>query len=175
MGSLGAIAALVRRLPLANRVEQEAAGLLALAGRFVDLGEAILALGERLDARAETILALGERIDAQGAQIVGLGERVDARAEAILALGVQLDDRGTAILALGERLLETGQAMLPEARLVHQRAGELSDHAADLVAVLPMLEQAVHLATPLEGAVDRLGRIVDRLPGDSRRKRAAGS
>jgi hypothetical protein len=39
---------------------------------------------------------------------------------------------------------------------------------------MPVLQRAVEMAVPLEGAVERLGRIVDRLPQvPQRRPRAA--
>ena len=41
--------------------------------------------------------------------------------------------------------------------------------SAELIPqALPILEQAVALGAPLEGAVERIGRIVDRLPGGRR-------
>ena len=34
--------------------------------------------------------------------------------------------------------------------------------------MIPTLERAIALASPLEGAIDRFGRFVDRLPGGQR-------
>ena len=39
------------------------------------------------------------------------------------------------------------------------------DRAGELVEALPTIEQAVTMVSPLEGAVERLGRTIDRLPG----------
>lgn len=42
-----------------------------------------------------------------------------------------------------------------------------------LVGYLPMLERLTDIAHPLEGTVQRLGRVVDRLPGGTTASRAA--
>ena len=42
-------------------------------------------------------------------------------------------------------------------------------------SLLPTLQRAVGLAEPLEGAVERLGRVIDRLPGSARQRRAEQS
>jgi hypothetical protein len=55
--------------------------------------------------------------------------------------------------------------MIVEARLVHSRASEVVAQAAELERAIPTAERAVDLIQPLEGAVERLGRMVDRLPG----------
>jgi hypothetical protein len=39
--------------------------------------------------------------------------------------------------------------------------------------MLPTLERAIEMASPLEGAIDRVGRLVDRLPGGAARRTAA--
>ncbi len=44
---------------------------------------------------------------------------------------------------------------------------------SELIAVLPTLERALEMATPLEGAIDRFGRLVDRLPGGTARRRVS--
>lgn len=105
--------------------------------RVLDLGERILDLGERIDDRAEAILELGSRIDRQG--------------EALVALGGEMQDLGGRVLGQGD--------------LIEQRAREVADRAAQVIAALPLLERAVALGEPLEGTVERLGRMVDRLPG----------
>ena len=46
-----------------------------------------------------------------------------------------------------------------------EAAREVAVRGAEVAAALPTLERAVAIATPLEGTVERLGRIVDRLPG----------
>jgi hypothetical protein len=126
---------------------------------------------DRLDARAEELLKLGQRIDRRTQAMLKLGERIDASTQAMLQVGADLDERGAALLALGAEVNEIGRQMLPEARLVHARAGEVVEQAADLVAVLPTLRRAVELGEPLEGAIARLGRVVDRLPGEVRARR----
>ncbi len=43
--------------------------------------------------------------------------------------------------------------------------------AGELAEALPTIEQAVTMVSPLEGAVERLGRTIDRLPGGRSRRR----
>jgi hypothetical protein len=52
------------------------------------------------------------------------------------------------------------------------RANKVTETGAELIAVLPAFERAIEMATPLEGAIDRFGRLVDRLPGGAARRRA---
>jgi transposase len=114
---------------------------LTLAEELVDIGQRVLVIAERLDRRAESIDRLGERLDASAAALLELGS--DMR-----DLGGQIDERGAEIVS--------------QAAAVVVAAGEL-------ITVLPTLERALDLASPLEGAIDRFGRMVDRFPGGSRR------
>ena len=59
-----------------------------------------------------------------------------------------------------------------QAVLITESAREVAVRGAEVAATLPTLERAVALATPLEGTVERLGRIVDRLPGSRAAKPA---
>jgi len=54
---------------------------------------------------------------------------------------------------------------------IADRAGQVVETGAELIAVLPAFERALEMATPLEGAIDRFGRLVDRLPGGATRRR----
>lgn len=119
---------------------------------------------EALDARAEAILELGQRIDAHAERILASGERLDARGEEILA-------QGAAIVELGERMETLVTDATKEAVRVHTRAGEVVMTAQEMIAVLPTLERAVAIAAPLEGLVERMGRMADRLPGGAAPRR----
>jgi hypothetical protein len=131
---------------------------MAVASRqVVDMGARLLELGERMDARAEAILGLGERIDARAQQILDVGEHIQGRADDLIALGADMHK-------LGGNVLEQGD-------LIEQRARDVAERAADIVAALPLLERALALGEPLEGAVERLGRMVDRLPGGAAARR----
>lgn len=129
--------------------------LLALPPRLI--GRALEDL-TTLNRTGRDAVRLLERLDDKAERILALGERIEARAATILELGERMDDRGAALLDLGERTVK-------EAVGVQERAEEISARAAEMIAVLPTLERAVALASPLEGAVERLGRVVDRLPG----------
>ena len=90
------------------------------------------------------------RIDARLAEIVALGERIAA-----------LDDRVDGIDARAVEILATGER-------VEQAAKDVAVVGRQIADALPVLQRAITMAEPLEGAVERLGRIVDRLPGGVR-------
>jgi hypothetical protein len=134
------------------------ARLLEIAQDGVDALHALLALAERLERRAEAIVLLGERLESQAESIVGLSQQLDAQAESMVALGARME-------ALGERIDDTGI-------LIAERAGQVVTTGNELIGVLPALERAIDMAGPLEGAIDRIGRFVDRLPGGGPARRA---
>ena len=100
---------------------------------------------------------------------------MDRRAESILSLGATIDERGAELVALGDRFTEVGESMLTEARLVQERAAEVVAQANEVVAVLPTVRRAIEIGEPLEGAIERFARVVDRLPGTSAPSRRADS
>jgi len=136
---------LLRALDDLHVLAQAAAELPAIEARLTERIDA-------LDARAEGILAFGERIDARAEAILALGERIDARAGEIVAVG----DRVDGVMAVGDRL--------------DARAAEVAAAGREVAAAIPTLQRAVELSLPLEGAVERLGRFVDRLPGGGRHR-----
>ena len=121
--------------------------------------DAILAMGDRIDARTEAILAMGERVVEMGAQMDDRAEAVIAMGERIALLGEQMDARSTEILAQGERVVAA--------------ATEVADRGAQLAEALPVMQRAIEMAEPLEGVVERLGRVSDRLPGGARARSAS--
>jgi len=89
-----------------------------------------------------------------------------AQAEATLASGI----------AIGERLDERTIAVLDRTDRVVAAAYGVTQAAEHITEVVPSLEASVAAATvlaqtaePLQGLVERLGRIADRLPGGGRR------
>jgi hypothetical protein len=86
-----------------------------------------------------------------------LGERLDARAAELIELGDGIRELGGDIDARGAEIVD--------------RAGQVVETGSELIAVLPAFERALEMATPLEGAIDRFGRLVDRLPGGAQRRR----
>ena len=124
-----------------------------------------ISLLESLDRRAGQVLELGERIDSRAEAMLELGQSLDRRAESILTLGATIDERGAELVALGDRFNEVGENMLVEARLVQQRAAEVVAQANEVIAVLPTVKRAIEIGEPLEGAIERFARVVDRLPG----------
>jgi len=176
LDDLAAIARAARELPArldvlearAGRVERQLERGIALGEVLDARGAELVALGEQIDARGEDFVAIGERIDARGGELLDVGERLDARGGEIVALGHRLDERSAALLEQSERLLEMGQLAVEQSLLVAERAREVVEQGAEVAAALPTLQRAIAIAEPLEGAVERLGRLVDRLPGGAR-------
>jgi hypothetical protein len=72
---------------------------------------------------------------------------------------------------MGKGMQDLGQRVDQRGAEIVDRANRVTETGAELIAVLPALERAVEMATPLEGAIDRFGRLVDRLPGGAARRR----
>ncbi len=115
---------------------------LELGDEIASIGREVLEVARRLDRRAEAVLQIGERLDVRAAELIDLGARMHV-------LGEQVDERGAEIVDRASQVVETG---------------------AELIAVLPAFERALEMASPLEGAIDRFGRLVDRLPGGAGRR-----
>ncbi|HWF24636.1 MAG TPA: hypothetical protein VG275_04270 [Solirubrobacteraceae bacterium] len=142
--------------------------MLEFGEEIAAIGRAVLEITERLDERAAAMLVLGERLDERAEAILELGTRLDRRAEAILELGARLDGRTTELIELGTRMHDLGDRVDARGAEVATQAGAVAETATELITVLPTIERALQLATPLEGAIDRFGRLVDRLPGGRR-------
>jgi hypothetical protein len=110
-----------------------------------------LAIGEEIAELSRRTLEIAERLDERGDKITEFGERLDLRAGQLLEMGQDMHE-------LGVRIDATGTA-------IADRAGHVVATAAELITILPTMERALDLASPLEGAIDRFGRIVDRFPG----------
>jgi hypothetical protein len=148
VSDLGAIARAAPRVP-------------AQLDRMLELGEEIAAIGR-------SVLQVAERLDERAESILELGARLDGRAESILELGGRLDERTTELIDLGTRMHALGDRVDARGAEVADQAGAVVETTAELITVLPTLERALQMATPLEGAIDRFGRLVDRLPGGRR-------
>ena len=130
----------------------------------IDAAVSIEQRGEEAIAAIGKILALGRRVDKRAESLLGVIERLDARAAQILEFGGQIDERAAALLTLGERAEERAGEVMEQARLVSEVAAQVAASGAEVAGALPLLQRAVELTEPLEGTVERLGRIVDRLP-----------
>lgn len=140
----------------------------AIVNRVVsDLG-AIARAARTAPTQLDRMLALGEEIATIGREVVAVAERLDRRAEAIMELGTRLDSRGAAMVELGAQMRDMGERVDERGQEIVDRATRVADTGGELIAVLPTLERAIAMATPLEGAIDRFGRLVDRLPGGIR-------
>ncbi len=118
--------------------------------RGLEIGEEIAEIGRRM-------LEIAERLEQHGYAMNDLGERLDARAVQLLEMGQNMREVGISIDATGAQIVD--------------RAGLVVATAGELITILPTMERALDLASPLEGAIDRFGRIVDRFPGAPPRRR----
>ena len=128
------------------------------------VGRALSDLGD-LARVAREIPARLDEVQSRLDRALEVAETIDHRMERALEIGERVDAHATAVLELGEQLLEVGTVANEQAVLITESAREVAVRGGELVATLPTLERAVAIATPLEGTVERLGRIVDRLPG----------
>ena len=150
--------------------------------------EITVGLGQRvmrdLDAMSEVArsvpraISLLESLDRRAGQVIELGERIDARAESCSSSGrtstaaPKRSSPSAAGSTSGARNSGAiGNQMLTEARLVQQRAAEVVAGANEMIAVLPTVRRAIEIGEPLEGAIERFARVVDRLPGSPGRSR----
>ncbi len=143
----------------------------AIVNRVVSDLAATARLARSAPARLDRMLELGEEMVAIARDVLAIAERLDARAEAVIALGERLDDRVGALLELGESMQELGARVDARGAEIVDRANRVTETGAELIAVLPAFERALEMASPLEGAIDRFGRLVDRLPGGGTARR----
>ena len=140
----------------------------AIAEAARDLPSRIGVLEDRLEdieGQARTAIEVAQAINTTAATAMVVAEQVDERLETVLELGERIETRAGEVLDLGGTLQELALQVLDEARIMAVRAEAVAEVGGQVVASLPALERAVTMATPLEGAVERVGRLVDRLPG----------
>ena len=145
--------------------------ILQLGEEVTSIAHRVLEVTERLDRRAETLVALGERIETRADAILTLGELLDARAAGVLEVGERLDQRAEGLIKVAEQMRDIGERVDARGGEIVETAAQVGDTSHELIGMLPALERAAEMATPLEGAIDRFGRLVDWLPGGAPRRR----
>jgi hypothetical protein len=115
------------------------------------------------DVEARLTLKIDE-LETRAAEVLDAVTSAEKTLARGIEIGDELDARADAILESTERIVAAAYAVARGA-----------DHVA---AVLPSLETSAAAATvladtaePLQGLVERLGRLTDRLPGGARRER----
>ncbi len=121
----------------------------------------------KLATTAERAVTIMERLDARAG-------RIEEQLDQGMALGRALEERGRDITALGDQFEKLGDGLLAEARSTQAIGREIALRGGEIAAALPLLQRALDLGEPLEGAIERAGRIVDRRPGGARARGAAG-
>jgi len=145
----------------------------AVLSRLLSDVGAVARAVQGLPGQFDRMLELGEEIAQIGREVLRVARRLDERAETIILLGERLDVRAAELLELGDAMRDLGDRIDIRGGEIADRAGQVVETGAELIAVLPAFERALEMATPLEGAIDRFGRLVDRLPGGATRRRPA--
>jgi hypothetical protein len=143
----------------------------AVLNRILSDVGAVARLARSAPAKLDRILELGEEMAIIGHAVLEIAERLDARAEAVMILGERLDRRAVELIELGENMRELGERVDFRGAEIVDRATRVAATGGELIGALPAFERALEMATPLEGAIDRFGRLVDRLPGGTPRRR----
>src|SRR5205085_4858974 len=141
-----------------------------VVNRIVSDVGAVARMARTAPAQFNRMLELGEEIASTGWAVLEIAERLDQRAEAVLSIGQRLDERAGALLELGTRIEVLGGQVNSRGAQIVDSATHVAETGSELIAVLPTLERALQMASPLEGAIDRFGRLVDRLPGGAPRR-----
>jgi phage shock protein A len=131
------------------------------AGQLASTLQALERRADRIETQLAIVIDVARQIEERGEEAIAAAERIDKQARAALRLAARVDERVLEVLAASETISE--------------RALEVAARGAEVASALPLLERALELAEPLEGAVERFGRIVDRLPGAVVRGRARDS
>ncbi len=131
---------------------------------LTDLGS-VATLAREAPAQFDRLLELGEEIAGIGRDVLGIAQRLDERVDAMLELGERLDVRAAELVSLGSEMREVGHRIESRGGEIVDSASRVVETGSELITVLPAFERALEMATPLEGAIDRFGRLVDRLPG----------
>jgi hypothetical protein len=140
-----------------------------VANRIASDVAALARLARAAPAQLDRMLELGEEIASIGRGLLEIAERLDRRAEAVMVLGDRLDRRAGELIDLGGNMQLLGEQVDARGAQIVDRAAAVVQTGSELINVLPALERALEMATPLEGAIDRFGRFVDRLPGGGQR------
>jgi hypothetical protein len=104
-------------------------------------------------------------------------DELETRAAEVLEAVSQAEATLSDGIGIGRELNERAGAIMEQTERVIAAAYSVTRSAEDVAAVLPSLEASAAAATtlaqtaePLQGLVERLGRIADRLPGGARRE-----
>lgn len=166
LDDLHAIAEAARRLPtieamLTEQFEilnRQAEEIIRIGDDVIEMGRAANAgladgveVGRSLHERGEALLASAERVLGQGRAIEAQAEKVLERGESMDKRAARLDERAGEMLAQSERVIEA--------------AREVAERGAEVAAALPTLQQIAATTEPLQPAIERFSRMVDRLPG----------
>jgi hypothetical protein len=147
----------------------------AIVTRAVNDIQTIEQLLRSVPGQIDRGLSLGQELVDIGHRILVIAERLEQKAERMDQLGQQLDHKASQLLMLGEDMRNLGGKIDATGGQIVDQAQQVVSTASEVITMLPALERALELASPLEGAIDRFGRMVDRFPGASTSRRRGGS
>jgi ABC-type transporter Mla subunit MlaD len=155
---------LLRALDDLHTIAVAAARIESVERRLDERLGAVAELGDRIEERLDEALEVAQEVRDAAVKL----DEVVATGDRVVGVAADASARIDEVLATGERVADVG------ARVEGRMDGrEVADAGRQIAEALPALQRAIHMAEPLEGAVERLGRIVDRLPGG--RLRPGGS
>lgn len=99
-----------------------------------------------------------DALEGHAERMVELAERVTGQMETGVQTAQRLGEQGDRLIAQGERIAEQGP-------ILASRAAEVAQEGARLAEALPTLQRAIEIVEPLQGTVERMARIADRIPG----------
>ena len=166
LDDLHAIAEASRRLPTIEAMLTEQFEILnRQADELIRIGNDVIAMGREANAGLTEGVEVGRRLHERGEALLEAGERVldqgrriEEQAERILAQGKSMEDHAAQV---DQRAVE----MMEQSERVIEAAREVAVRGAEVAAALPALEQMAAATEPLQPAIERFSRMVDRLPG----------
>ncbi len=132
-----------------------------------DLHEIALA-AKAINPRLGTLQDRADSIEEQLGEAIDIARQIELRGREAIAMAERIDTRAGAVLDLADRVDERAAEIMAEAKDIQLVAAEVALRGGQVAEALPLLERAIALAEPLESTVERLGRLVDRLPGGAR-------
>ena len=152
LDDLHAIAEAARRLPSIEATLTEQFEVLnRQADELIRIGTEVIAMGREANAGLSEGVAVGRRLHERGEALLDAGERVLQQGKDVEARAARLDERADEMLAQSERVIDA--------------AREVAERGAEVAAALPTLQQIAATTEPLQPAIERFSRMVDRLPG----------
>ena len=152
LDDLHAIAEAARRLPTIEAMLTEQFEILnRQADELIRIGNDVIEMGREANAGLADGVKVGRNLHERGEALLASSEKILAQGQSMERQAARLDERSEEVMAQSERVIEA--------------AREVAVRGAEVAAALPALEQMAAATEPLQPAIERFSRMVDRLPG----------